>query len=66
MLSKTMFKCNLNQSTANYSSGQHRGNIREGQLHLRRDNLKEFAKYESRSTALLQAIRDAYKRQRSQ
>ena len=48
-----------------YSSGQHRGNVGEGQLHLRRDNIKEFAKYESRSTALLQAIRDAYERQRS-
>jgi hypothetical protein len=34
-------------------------------LHLRRDNIQEFAEYESRSTALLQAIRDAYKRQHS-
>jgi hypothetical protein len=48
-----------------YSGAQHRGNVGEGQLHLRRDNLKEFAKYEVRSTDLLQAIRKAYKRQHS-
>jgi hypothetical protein len=48
-----------------YSEGQHRGNVGEGQLHVRRDNIKEFAKYESRSNELLKAIRDAYKRQHS-
>ncbi|MBI3852625.1 MAG: hypothetical protein HY298_20400 [Verrucomicrobia bacterium] len=48
-----------------YSTGQHRGNTGEGQLHIRRDNMKEFEKYEARSNALLQAIRDAYKRQHS-
>jgi len=48
-----------------YSGGQHRGNVGEGQLHLRRDNIKEFAEYEARSTNLLQAIREAYKRQHS-
>lgn len=48
-----------------YSEGQHRGNVGEGQLHVRRDNMKEFAKYESRSNELLKAIRDAYKRQHS-
>jgi hypothetical protein len=48
-----------------YSEGQHRGNVGEGQLHVRRDNMKEFAKYESRSNELLKAIRDACKRQHS-
>ena len=48
-----------------YSEGQHRGNVGEGQLHVRRDNMKGFAKYESRSNELLKAIRDAYKRQHS-
>jgi hypothetical protein len=48
-----------------YSEGQHRGNVGEGQLHVRRDNMKEFAKYESRSNELLKAIRNAYKRQHS-
>jgi len=48
-----------------YSEGQHRGNVGEGQLRVRRDNMKEFTKYESRSNELLKAIRDAYKRQHS-
>ena len=48
-----------------YSTGQHRGNTGEGQLHIRRDNMKEFEKYEARSNALLKAVRDAYKRQHS-
>jgi hypothetical protein len=48
-----------------YSEGQHRGNVGEGQLHVRRDNMKEFTKYESRSNELLKAIRDAYSRQHS-
>lgn len=46
-----------------YSHGQHRGNVGEGQLHLKRDNLQEFARYEIPSTDLLHAIRDAYHRQ---
>ncbi len=46
-----------------YQDKHHRGNTGEGQLHVKRDNMKEFAKYESRSNELLKAIRDAYKRQ---
>ena len=48
-----------------FSEGQHRGNVGEGQLHVKRDNMKEFTKYESRSNELLKAIRDAYRRQHS-
>jgi len=48
-----------------YSPGQHRGNVGEGQLHIRRDNMREFVNYEARSTELLQAIREAYRRQYS-
>ena len=48
-----------------YSVGQHRGNVGEGQLHIRRDNMNEFAQYEARSIGLLQAIREAYRRQHS-
>jgi hypothetical protein len=48
-----------------FSEGQHRGNVGEGQLHVKRDNMKEFTRYESRSNALLKAIRDAYSRQHS-
>jgi len=46
-----------------FSKGQHRGNVGEGQLHLKHDNIDEFAKYEVKSNRLLKAIRNAYKRQ---
>ena len=47
-----------------FSTGQHRGNVGEGQLHLNRDNMQEFSQYECRSDGLLDAIRNAYVRQR--
>lgn len=48
-----------------YSTGQHRGNTGEGQLHVKRDNIREFEQYEARSNVLLEAIREAYQRQHS-
>ena len=36
-------------SNRHYSAGQHRGNVGEGQLHLKHDNIGEFAVYEVRS-----------------
>jgi hypothetical protein len=51
------------ESNRYYSRGQHRGNVGEGQLHLNRDNLAEFKKYEARFSELLSAIRAAYQRQ---
>jgi hypothetical protein len=46
-----------------YSAGQHRGNTGEGQLHLKHDNIQEFASYEVKSNQLADAIRKAYDRQ---
>jgi hypothetical protein len=46
-----------------FSKGQHRGNVGEGQLHLKHNNIDDFAKYEVKSNRLLEAIRNAYKRQ---
>ena len=46
-----------------FSAGQHRGNVGEGQLHLNRDNIRDFLQYEHRSDGLLNAIREAYERQ---
>ena len=46
-----------------YSGGQHRGNVGEGQLHLKHDNVAEFSQYEARSNELAAAIREAQKRQ---
>lgn len=45
-----------------YSAGQHRGNVGEGQIHLKDDNINEFAAYESTARALLESIRAAYGR----
>ncbi len=55
-----------NEVAANqyYSVGQHRGNIGEGQIHLKDDNINEFAVYESSARDLLAKIREAYARQR--
>jgi len=46
-----------------YSAGQHRGNVGEGQLHLNRENIREFDVYEISSDNLRQAIIKAYKNQ---
>jgi len=51
------------ESNKYYSTGQHRGNVGEGQLHLKHDNVAEFSKFETRSNELATAIRAAYKRQ---
>jgi hypothetical protein len=48
-----------------YSTGQHRGNTGEGQIHVKDDNVGEFARFESAPRALLDKIREAYKRQTS-
>jgi hypothetical protein len=46
-----------------YSTGQHRGNVGEGQLHVRQDNIKDFESFEAPSNRLAEAIREAYKRE---
>jgi hypothetical protein len=52
------------ESSRYYSTGQHRGNVGEGQLHLKDDNIHEFSMYEAKSNGLANAIRKAYNRQR--
>jgi hypothetical protein len=46
-----------------YSKGQHRGNVGEGQLHVKQDNIAAFDGYQAQSNKLAEAIREAYKRQ---
>src|SRR3989338_10609755 len=46
-----------------YSKGQHRGNVGEGQLHVKDDNVKEFEPYIAKPNQIAQKIREAYKRQ---
>jgi len=47
----------------NWMAGQHRGNVGEGQLHLKHDNVVEFSRFEVRSNELAAAIRNAHQRQ---
>lgn len=46
-----------------YSTGQHRGNTGEGQLHVRQDNINDFKPFEAASNHLANAIRGAYARE---
>lgn len=46
-----------------YSQGQHRGNVGEGQIHVRHDNIDDFEKYRVQSNELEEAIRAASYRQ---
>jgi len=46
-----------------YSTGQHRGNTCEGQLHVRQNNINDFKPFEAASNCLANAIRDAYARE---
>ncbi|MCY4474329.1 MAG: hypothetical protein OXC83_02715 [Chloroflexi bacterium] len=45
-----------------YSKGQHRGNIGEGQLHIRQDNIADFIQFEVKSNRIEEAIRSAHRR----
>lgn len=53
------------ESNSHYSKGQHRGNVGEGQLHLRQDNIRDFDKFLVPSDSLRKAIIDANTRQKS-
>jgi hypothetical protein len=53
------------ESNKYYSGGQHRGNVGEGQLHLRHDNIDEFKVYEVKSNELKEKIIEANERQRA-
>ena len=50
------------ESNDYYSSGQHRGNVGEGQLHVKDDNIAQFDCYECSPAELESGIRSAYAR----
>lgn len=52
-------------SDPHFSKGQHRGNVGEGQVHFRKDNIGLFDQYEVESTKLKEAILAAYARQQN-
>lgn len=47
-----------------YSKGQHRGNVGEGQLHFKRDNIREFDKYLVEPSKIEAAIKNAFEREK--
>ena len=51
------------ETNSHYSRGQHLGNVGEGQLHVRQDNIQDFTIHEVKSNRLEEAIREAYDRQ---
>ena len=51
------------ESHPEYSQGQHRGNVGEGQLHVRHNNIAQFGQFEAKSNRLGEAIRAAWGRQ---
>lgn len=51
------------ESHPDYSKGQHRGNVGEGQLHVTPENIGKFESYRVASDKLAGAIREAFKRQ---
>ncbi len=51
------------ESNEYYSQGQHRGNVGEGQLHVKDDNIAHFEGYRVEPNRLEEAIRSAYARQ---
>jgi hypothetical protein len=53
------------ESHPDYSQGQHRGNVGEGQLHVTQENIGKFDPFRIPSNMLADAIRAAYGRQHS-
>lgn len=49
-------------TSPHYSKGQHRGNVGEGQLHVRNDNIHDFDEFEVRANQLADGIRSAHLR----
>ena len=54
------------ENNEHYSRGQHRGNVGEGQLHIKHDNIRDFDSYLFTANELERAIRSAYERQMQQ
>jgi hypothetical protein len=52
------------ETHADYSKGQHRGNVGEGQLHMTQENIHKFALFQVQSNRLAQAMGEAYRRQK--
>lgn len=51
------------ESSPYYSRGQHRGNVGEGQLHVKPENIRAFDAFQAQPNQLAEQIRAAYARQ---
>ncbi len=51
------------QNNRYFSNRQHRGNVGEGQLHLKQNNISEFKQFEVKPPDIKNAVIKAYKRQ---
>lgn len=51
------------KTNPHYSTGQHRGNVGEGQLHVRDDNVQDLDQFEAKPSELASDIRLAFLRQ---
>ena len=49
-------------TSPHFSTGQHRGNVGEGQLHIRNDNIHDFDEFEVKPNQLADGIRSAHLR----
>ena len=47
-----------------FSTGQHRGNVGEGQLWIKDTNIEDFKEYEVRVPELLMKIKEKYRKQK--
>ncbi len=54
--------CEL-ESQRRFCDKQHLGNVGEGQLHVKHNNIHEFERYEAKPHKLEEAIRAAYDRE---
>ena len=54
------------EKNEHYSRGQHRGNVGEGQLHIKHGNIRDFDSYLFKPNELERAIRSAHERQMRQ
>lgn len=52
------------ENNRHFSDKQHKGNVGEGQLHIKRNNIDDFQEYLANSAELEKAIREAFGREK--
>ena len=52
------------ENSSFYSKGQHRGNVGEGQLHIKHSNIAMFDKYLTEPSKIEETIKKAFKKEK--